>query len=188
MAKKYLRLGLIGSIALLSGCASMDQGQCVTAEWLEQGRKDGTQGTQMQHYKEYQSDCSKYGVSVNTAEYKKGWQEGIRQYCTRDNGWAVGIRGGTYRHSCPSNLESTFYSAYQTARNIHTKRSEIDRLSNEIEGLGDKLASSDLTAEKRKELKAKRKDKKSEKSRLQFSLTTLQSEAKKMGFPAANLY
>ncbi|MCL1036189.1 DUF2799 domain-containing protein [Shewanella submarina] len=183
MRKIYQSVFFILILSILSGCASMDQSECNHADWLSQGLTDGQSGQPENTYSLYADDCAEFGVSVSVPEYKKGWQQGIAQYCTRDNGWSVGISGGYYQNACPKSLEAEFYSAYQSAHNIHIKQQKIATLGYEIESLGDKLAKSGLSTSERDKLSEERNRKKKEKRNLNFELGLAKDDARRMGFP-----
>jgi hypothetical protein len=80
----------------LAGCAThMSQQQCVASNWRFEGVKDGTAGIPPRDLASTMQDCSQYGVTVNTADYHAGWQQGAKQFCTPDEnvGMADGMAG-----------------------------------------------------------------------------------------------
>ncbi len=171
--------------SLLSGCATMDQAECTSANWYDLGVDDGEKGRKSNRYSDYQKDCNAFGVSVDTEAYGDGWEMGIHNYCTRDNGYGVGVRGTIYQHSCPAELEDAFFNAYQMGRAIHLKTSRINILTNSIQAAGDDLAKTDLTEEQRKSTATRRKQLKRDLEVARIGLSLAKFEARKYGFAAS---
>ena len=84
--------------------------------WHARGVMDGAEGVPPSKVNEYQSVCDKYSVRVDRATYEEGRQEGAKRYCTRSNGFSVGINGDSYEKACPEGIERTFLSGYQPGR------------------------------------------------------------------------
>ncbi len=169
----------------LDGCASMDQAECVAANWHALGLGDGQEGKKSTHYSEYRKDCSAFGVSVDADAYIDGWETGIRNYCTRDNGFRVGVKGSIYQHSCPSESEDRFSNSYQTGRAVFLKQMRVNTLRREVQKSGDDLSKPELTEEQRNSLSAKRKHAKRDLERANIALLLTKSEARKQGFPVS---
>ncbi len=170
---------------LLDGCASMDQAECVSADWHSVGLDDGRKGKKSTHYSEYRKDCSAFGVSVDSDAYIDGWETGIRNYCTRDNGFRVGVKGSIYQHNCPSAAEDVFSNSYQTGRAVFLKQMRVNTLRREVQKSGDDLSKADLTEEQRNSLAAKRNRAKRDLELANITLLISKSEARKQGFPVS---
>ena len=182
MIQKYCVILVLIATLLLEGCATMDQAECVSADWYALGQSDGAQGRKSTHYSEYRKDCSAFGIDVDSDAYVGGWEAGIDNYCTRDNGFNVGSLGKIYQHSCPAALEDRFFSSYQTGRAINLKQTRVNMLRNKVQKSGDDLAKSDLTEEQRKSLSAERKSAKRDLELANIALLLAKSEARKQGF------
>ncbi len=68
-----------------------------------------------------------------------GWQKGIRNYCTPQNGLAAGQRGRTDGSMCPADQMQAFSYYAQIGGRVHSAqsqvnsaRSELDQISNDI--------------------------------------------------------
>ena len=59
----------------LAGCATMDAGECRSADWYQVGYRDGLFGMQRMD-EAYTHQCSQHGASPDRVQYAKGWQEG----------------------------------------------------------------------------------------------------------------
>jgi len=181
MSKAVIFLSL-GTILFLAGCATMDQGQCLAADWYDVGAKDGQNGRPQTGVSDYASDCAEYGVTVDVQSYRDGWDIGIESYCTASNGYRVGTNGMHYANSCPPNLKDKFYVAYLLGDAVATARSTVNRLGAEVEKLGDKASRNGLTDEERNRIRRDRKNKKRELDSAQFELFTAEQRARENGF------
>ena len=170
---------------LLGGCATMDQAECVSADWYALGLGDGQEGRKSSRHSEYAKECSEFGVSVDQDAYTDGWETGIRDYCTRDNGFGVGMSGKIYQHSCPTALTDAFFSSYQTGRAVFMKQARVNTLRRKVQKIGDDLAKSDVTEEQRKSLSTKRKRAKRDLELANITLSFAKAEARKLGFAAS---
>ncbi|ART79420.1 DUF2799 domain-containing protein [Oceanisphaera avium] len=125
-------------VLLLSSCASMSEEQCLTANWLDQGFRDGRVGQPLARLADHRKACAKVGVTPNEARYFEGRDQGILSYCTPENGLRVGRQGQTYRNACPAHLEQAFlvafdkgkalYETEQTLEKLQQQRQELERL------------------------------------------------------------
>lgn len=120
-----------GVLLALSGCASMTPEECRTANWYEQGLRDGTRGQPRSYVEEHREACTKVGVVPDAALWEKGRAKGIRQYCTPHNGLEVGRRGGSYRNACPPELEGDFLDAYRAGKRVYDAEQRLNRLTND---------------------------------------------------------
>ena len=154
---KYVVVATLVAISLLSGCATMSESQCTSANWQNVGLQDGMAGKKASRHVQYQKECGAFGATVDTNDYNMGWQSGIVLYCTRDNGYRVGASGRMYQQTCPSMTEDAFFSAYQLGHSIHAHQFRANSLRRKIDNVGDNLAKSDLSEERRKSLAKKRK-------------------------------
>lgn len=135
-------LGL-GSLALvaLSGCESMSPAQCRTADWARQGYQDGLRGESQNRIADYAEDCGKVGVMPHAAEYRRGWDSGIVQFCTPQNGWSQGLQGNSYKeNACQGQAgqpQFAYYfrigmDAYRTKKQIDSNNQETHRLQHRL--------------------------------------------------------
>jgi hypothetical protein len=184
--RKYRRIvSLLILVILVTGCATMDQSECTMANWNEIGVNDGQEGKKATYYSEYQKDCSGFGITVDTEAYKEGWNVGISNYCTSDNGYSEGAIGRFYQNSCPAEYESEFFSAFQMGRAIHTQQLQVNRLRREIQKTGDDLGKVDATAEQRSSLSEKRKRLEKDVELANIRLVLSKTEARRHGFSVA---
>ena len=156
-------LGLaVMSGTALSGCASISKDTCEAGNWEALGYKDGTRGVRRDKVASYADRCSKYGISLNTAEYITGFNAGLPTYCTYERGYALGEAGSRYNQVCAGELAVDFAPGYDDGRAVYAIVQEHSALINrvtsrldDIAGVRGRLETEDLTPEDRKRLRKK---------------------------------
>lgn len=75
-------------------CSSMDRESCLTTNWYERGVEDGKQRGE-NRFPEYKRECGKERISIaqKSQEYQKGILEGLRSWCSFQNGFNEGLEG-----------------------------------------------------------------------------------------------
>lgn len=179
--KSQLGALIIASI-VLTGCATMNKSECLTADWRNVGQDDAQSGNKLSYLAQHQKACVKHGVSADSEEYTAGWQAGIQQFCTAESGWRYGSAGKYYRNTCNAAAEPAFLEAFTLAKSIYSKKAEVSRQQRRLETLVDKLVSDKLTKEERLELANERIQLKLEIELVEVKLSYLIKEARAKGF------
>ncbi len=120
----------------------MSEAECHTADWYQSGFNDGlsARGEKIdQHY----SACSEYQISVDQKQYRNGYRDGLRRYCTPVNGWNRGYRVSTYSNFCAQDLEKKFLTAYSAGKKYKYLINDINRLNQEKIKLEELVVSDD---------------------------------------------
>lgn len=107
----------------LSGCAALSKAECAAADWHRLGLEAGRQGEHDWRFGQQARACEHYGIAADKASWRAGRTEGLRDYCTPERGYAVGLSGAGYSRVCPPDLELAFRRAYDSGRLQH----EFDR-------------------------------------------------------------
>lgn len=118
---------------LVSGCASMDEDECRTADWWAIGYEDGVKGVASSYIAERRVACADHGVTPDLAAYREGRNEGLREYCTPASGFRLGRKGRALTAVCPSELEGDFRDAYKSGREIYQAASVVRKTSSTLE-------------------------------------------------------
>jgi hypothetical protein len=150
---------LTAVLALLgSGCATLSEGECYTADWYQLGRIDGQRGYERSRLYEHQKACAEYGIRPDATAYYRGRQVGLAAYCTPRNGYEEGREGKTYRGVCPPKYERRFLSAYRDGKLVHEVVEDIEDVERDIDReesiLDDKDSSSKAREDARHELRS----------------------------------
>jgi hypothetical protein len=126
------------SLATVS-CQTLNQAECQTAGWYELGQRDGVEGRAVTHVARHLEACSRYGMSVDDAAWRAGWEKGIRQYCVPENGLSLGLSGASQSSSCPADMAQPFMQAYTVGRRVYDARAERDRIQTELSDLNRRM-------------------------------------------------
>lgn len=104
---------LITLLLLIISCSSMDRERCLTADWYQEGVKDGSDRGE-DHFLEYKRECGKEGISIvdGTGPYKKGILEGLRTWCSFKNGFNQGLAGRSDTSRCDT-INPAFIRGYE---------------------------------------------------------------------------
>ena len=105
-------LTLLTTMAVLQGCSTMNQSECVHADWQLIGQADASKGVHSSILDEYRRDCAEYAVVPAREAYHLGYQQGLKQFCTRSSGFYHGKKGSKYQGICPTSLETEFLEGY----------------------------------------------------------------------------
>jgi hypothetical protein len=114
--------------ALVSGCATLNKSECRKADWEMIGLEDGAKGHPLTYIGNHRKACAEYGVKSDLDQYSIGHQAGLTRFCTLDNGFKQGRAGREYNNVCPVELEGQFLAGYDTGRELHELKSEIDQM------------------------------------------------------------
>lgn len=116
-------------IGLVSGCASMSEKECLTANWFDQGYRDGRNGEPLSRLEDHRQACEKVGIIPERARYFEGRDKGILEYCTPANALYEGRQGRYYRNSCPAHLERNFLIYYQDGKRVYEAEQQVEELN-----------------------------------------------------------
>ena len=111
-------LAVIGSIFMLSACATVSQTECVDIPWHEQGVIAGAQGMSASVARQNFESCGVRALLAERNAYIAGYREGIENYCTKANGFQAGVEGATYQDVCPENTEESFLVGYRAGSDL----------------------------------------------------------------------
>jgi hypothetical protein len=103
------------------------------ADWRLIGYQDGAAGKQASVVGKYREDCAQHGVVPDLDAYRAGRAEGLRQFCTADNGYRLGQAGRGYSAVCPSGSDDAFRAAYDEGREIYLARSRVSNTHSRIQ-------------------------------------------------------
>ncbi|MGB7433031.1 MAG: DUF2799 domain-containing protein [Ahrensia sp.] len=129
----FAAIGLV--IIGLSGCATLNEDQCAVTDWQQLGQSDGARGLSPDRIASHREACSKFNLPVDAPAWQAGWQLGIRQYCTFENGIEIGQRGSFGSNFCPVDLAEDFRIGNQAGKRVADARSQRDNAQREVSRL-----------------------------------------------------
>lgn len=138
MQRKILVLAAL----LLGACASkpsVTEFQCKAGDWESIGYRDGAAGVRNTQILTHQEACGEFGIVPDRNSYIAGWDAGVKEYCTAENGFSLGERGGRLNSVCQGNLKQPFASAFDDGRKLFQARKEVDRIRNQLNKYDNRL-------------------------------------------------
>ena len=112
--KKIIGITLSVTIVfMLAGCATVSKEDCQLADWFELGRSDGIQGKPRFAFQNRAKPCLEHGIHADRQAYYQGHDEGLKYFCTEQNGFEQGRKGLAFKSVCPLQLEKDFRTGYQ---------------------------------------------------------------------------
>ena len=169
-------------VVTLASCATLDKDECAVANWYELGRADGESGRNISRVSSYREDCAKFGIPIDDNSYRAGWDFGIRQYCTPENGFDRGIKGRFASKSCPVQLAAQFEQPYALGREIYELDQSVEAVQLKIDELNETLDADDLPKELRRDLRRDRRALRDERREYRDSLSYAVAQARQLGF------
>lgn len=133
---------LVIGILALSGCASnhsVSEFQCKAGDWESIGYRDGISGVSSTRILAHQEACGEFGIVPSRNSYMAGWQSGVREYCTADNGFNRGERGMQTNSICKGELREPFASAFENGRRLYLARLEVNRITKQLHNFDHRL-------------------------------------------------
>jgi hypothetical protein len=118
--------------ALLSGCASLDRGECLSANWYAIGLEDGARGQPLERLGAHRRACAEHGVAPDAGRYVAGRNEGLKSFCTYERGFSQGRSGHADAGACPAPLAAGFRSGYQRGRELYELHRSLDEVHKHI--------------------------------------------------------
>lgn len=136
-----------------SGCATLNESECRSVDWFQLGARDGGAGYSAGRLGEHRKACSEFGLATDDAAWRQGYDAGLLDYCTADNGYRVGRRGDHYAQVCPIEEEREFVAAYELGRETLQVENEFAELNRRIDPLEARLVNDRLEDAQRRDIR-----------------------------------
>ena len=183
------------ALLLLSGCATLDESECRSADWQTIGLEDGAKGLPVTTVGRHRKACADYGVRPNLDAYRRGHAAGVVSYCTPRNGFIQGKAGRSHYDVCPASLRDGFLAGYEDGQELYALERERDRLRRDIrtaeENIHDaedrlgrreaRLVANGVSSTEREQLLAEIKAELARTERLRTELDELEAELQRLG-------
>lgn len=131
--RNFKRVIALALIAATAACATLNESQCRTVDWREQGRSDGAKGYEASRLGDHMEACSKFNIAPNAEAYRAGRDDGLRQYCTLDNAMQLGLNGSGFNQVCPEQISQAFAQIYQRGAALHAIQNEMQNLQSRLD-------------------------------------------------------
>lgn len=97
----------------LSGCATLDRENCLSADWQLIGFNDAVAGREARRLEQHRDACKEYGVVPQIDQYLLGYDRGIPRYCTAINGYTAARDGKTLNPVCNGGPGPVFMRGFE---------------------------------------------------------------------------
>jgi len=118
---------------LLAACSTMNQDDCLSADWYALGLEAGSQGESRDRLDRQSDACNKHGIALNRAAWLEGYEYGLEDFCIPAKGYEYGRRGQAYRGVCPSHLEGGFLLGYQQGRTLYDAQQRVAQVDHALQ-------------------------------------------------------
>ena len=133
---RLVLIACVGAAAVaLAGCETISPEECRVADWYAIGNKNGANGQSLADLNDYAKDCAKAGVTPDRRACADGHADGLRLYCTPEEGYERGLQNAYYGGVCPPELERDFLPAYRHGREIYRVNAAIEDARRDIDDL-----------------------------------------------------
>lgn len=122
----------------LGGCATLDEGQCLSGDWYGIGRTDGASGFQRARLDDHAKACAKHGAIPDAIAYDRGRAEGLTMFCTPPRGFEEARQGRSYGAVCPASLERDFLEGFADGELVHASTRRLNEASSERTSAGNR--------------------------------------------------
>lgn len=130
------------ALLIVTGCSSnLSKKECLNADWRLIGLEDGSLGYPLARIGRHRQACAKVDVVPDQQQYQTGLKEGYKTYCTRANGYNIGVSGKSHHSVCTGQAGSAFLRAFSDGHQLHQLRAELARLQNAIKSTHKDIAS-----------------------------------------------
>ena len=68
----------------MSGCATMNEQECLSADWESVGYADGREARESTRLNKHRAACIDHGITADRNAYDRGYEKGIRTFCSED--------------------------------------------------------------------------------------------------------
>jgi hypothetical protein len=126
------KISVLAMFSLLIGCASMNESECINADWRMIGLEDGMAGRSKAQIGVHRKACAKHSITPDLDSYNSGHDEGLVQFCTEARGFTFGRAGGSYSGVCPAHLVDDFMAGYRVGKELHAAEHAVRRLASSI--------------------------------------------------------
>jgi hypothetical protein len=122
----------VGLAVLLSGCATMSEGECRLADWEAEGLAAGVNGRSADSFQRLTSACNRFGIAPDFEAFERGRARGLQSFCTPNGVYASGLRGQGDPGVC---TDPALTRIHRIATNYERARGELDWARRRYDGL-----------------------------------------------------
>lgn len=126
MRQSMFSLIALGSVLLLSSCATLSKQECLVGNWQTIGYNDGAAGYDSSRLASHTKACAKANVAPDYQAWERGRTIGLRQYCTTSNAYNLGRSGRALNIVCPAAMTNTLQKSNQQGQEYYALSKQLD--------------------------------------------------------------
>lgn len=176
------RAAVVLLVIFISGCASLSQSECISANWYDLGAQNALSGKKSNYVAEHTKACDEYAISPDFTLYKLGWLNGQSQFCNAASGWRFALKGGYYKNTCTRYNERDFLAGYRLGNKKLAKQAEIHDTKAALKNLVKYSLKEGLTPQQLADIAFKRLDLKMDLRFLDMEINRLEDKAERNGY------
>jgi len=119
----------------VAGCARLSKSECELGDWRTSGERDGLLGHDAGFVARHVERCADFGVTVDTALWEQGRQQGLVQFCTPQSQYDRGRAGKPFNPICAAENLPVHRAAYDKGRKYFELTQRIEKLRSDISDL-----------------------------------------------------
>jgi len=106
-----------------TGCAhKLTKNECSTKDLFKFGKNLAYKGFKLSVFNNIQRSCKEHGIEIKSAAFKKGWVEGMKNFCTDHRGFHWGVTRRDDPNICTEELRLDFEKGYIRGKNLAKSR------------------------------------------------------------------
>lgn len=129
--KAIVVISALAGVVVLAGCETMSAEECAVADWGALGYEDANSNG-ASRFADRSESCAEKGFASDAEAYRRGFADGMYEFCRPERGFQFARRGGAFNGSCPAELEYDFAQAYADGQRVRALQSDIDRARSEV--------------------------------------------------------
>jgi hypothetical protein len=124
---------------LLVSCSNLRE-ECKKTNWYHKGKEDALKGERLPRNRDYQRACLDVGIEISHERYQKGFDLGLKRYCTYKRGLQMGSTNQDDHLLCEQKypkFKKGFHKGFRAYRKKLRKTQKLDKASLKRELLSD---------------------------------------------------
>lgn len=122
------------SALLISCTGNVKEVACTGQNWAEFGYKMGAEGRSVHEFDAHRSACKDKLEKGALKAYLDGYTRGIMEFCTYDNGYALGVKNQPVNKNCPTEVKAPFLKGHTVGRiEFAERKNDMDNSARRLE-------------------------------------------------------
>jgi uncharacterized protein DUF2799 len=143
----FAALAALGS---LGGCASLSKSECLSANWVDVGIRDGANGQPEEYLIQHSKACAKVNIVPDRGAWLHGREQGLERFCVPYRAYQIGENGYGFDVAiCRNYDQDRLITAYEKGREVNRLGNQLASIDSEISGIHARLDDEDVDKKER---------------------------------------